>query len=63
MGIFKRRNSLKKRVASLEEYIGAVYVHKSDYDYNEHQVDQNSYNNTIEGRLKKVENSTKKGKK
>lgn len=64
MSLFRRR-SLRKRLRSLEEHVGAVYVHKDDYS--EHQADSEAWVTTIERRLKAVEEfvkeNTKKGKK
>ena len=65
MSIFKRKTSLKKRVESLEEYLGVVFVVKPGYDYAEHQEDSEAYRNTPVVRLKNVEKQLedKKGRK
>ena len=60
MKLFTRKTTkLKERIQSLEEHIGAVYVIKDDYA--EHQADSQAYNNTLERRVKTLED--KKGKK
>lgn len=58
MGIFNF--NLKKRLQSLEEHIGAVYVRKDGYG--EHQADSQSWSSSIERRLKDVEEFVKESK-
>lgn len=61
MNIFKRRNSLKNRLQSLEEYIGVVYVHKPDFS--EHQPDSDEWGSTLVRRIKAVEEHAKENQK
>lgn len=63
MSIFKRKTSLKRRVESLEEFLGAVFVLKPGYDYAEHQADSEAYGNTVGRRLKDIEEFVKENKK
>lgn len=64
MKLFKRRNSLKKRLETLESYPGVFYVVDSD-NYAEYKRDEEDKWNVIsrlEERVKTIEDQ-KKGKK
>lgn len=65
MKLFKRPNSLKKRIESLENYLGVFYHVDSD-GYNEHKQDGDD-KWTLLGKLdqciKDLEEDKKKGKK
>lgn len=65
MKLFKRPNSLKKRVESLENYFG-IFFHVDSDGYAEHKQDGDdkwTKLGKLEQRIKDLEDANKKGKK